>query len=156
MREMPLALLITGRPNSVSDLEALLESRGFAVYVATGCAEAALLVESKQPPQLIFSDADLPDGSWREALALARKCSIPVHVIVISRAVDISLYIQVLEHGAFDFIVPPFEVSEIDHVVRNALASVVFLRGEAKAKRREELRTDEPPAPDDGLEVSVV
>ena len=117
-----------------------------------------MLVESDHPPQLIFTEVDLSDGSWETVLALARKSSIPINVIVISRAVDVSLYIQVLEQGAYDFIVPPFEVSEIDHVVRNALASVVFQRQEAMAKSMVAAKrpAGEPSPLDDGLEIVPV
>lgn len=134
MREMPLALLVANRPDWSSGLKVLLESRGFAVCAASTCAEATLLLHSYPPPHLVFTDLQLVDGSWMDVLAGMRQSSLPVNAVVVSPHVDVSLYIQVLEQGAFDFIVPPLELSETDHIIRNAMASVEFRRGAMKSK----------------------
>lgn len=135
--EMPLATLITDRPASVNGLRSLLESIGFAVYTAPNLDEAALLFENPHPPHLVFTDTEFTNGTWEDVLSLARKCEPAVNVIVISRTVDVSLYIQVLERGAYDFIVPPFELAEVDHVIRNGMASV---------RHRRELARENPAA----------
>ena len=159
MSEMPLALLVTNRSAWGSGLRALLESRGFAVYTALGCSEGALLFESPQPPHLVFTDSQLPDGTWADVLAAMRQSELPVNAVVVSPYVDVSLYLQVLEQGAFDFVVPPFRLEEIDHVIRNAMASVEFRRGAMKAGDRSSApisaeATEEPCLRDDGFHVA--
>ncbi len=163
MIEMPLALLITDRPASVFGLRSLLESLGFAVYAAANLSEAALLFVSTPPPHLVFTDTDLTDGTWEEVLSLARKCEPAINVIVISRTVDVSLYIQVLESGAYDFIVPPFELAEVEHVIRNGMASVRHRREMARVKtaavagpRHAPLGETEPSLSDDDLQIASV
>jgi FixJ family two-component response regulator len=42
-------------------------------------------------------------------------------VVVVSRLVDLDLYLDVLESGASDFIVPPFQASDVAYVVSGAL-----------------------------------
>jgi DNA-binding NtrC family response regulator len=128
MSEMPLALLVTDRATWKSGLKSMLEHRGFAVYAASNCAEAALLLHSYTPPHVVFTDLQLEDGSWTGILSLAETSPLPVNVIVVSRNADIDTYVQVLECGAFDFVVPPFELSEIDHVVRCAHGNAVVRR----------------------------
>ena len=159
MSEMPLALLVTNRSAWDSALRALLESRGFAVYTAHSCSEGALLFESPHPPHLVFTDSQLADGSWADVLAATRQSAIPVNAIVVSPCVDVSQYIQVLEQGAFDFVVPPFRLEEIDYVIRNAMASVEFRRGAMKSRDcssapiSAEAR-EEPCLRDDGFHVA--
>ena len=128
MSEMPLALLVADRAAWKPGLKSMLEDRGLAVYDASNCAEAALLLQSFAPPHIVFTDMQLADGSWAGILSLAETSSLPVNVIVVSRNADIESYVQVLERGAFDFIVPPFEMSEIDHVVRCALGNAMVRR----------------------------
>ena len=134
MSEMPLALLVSGWANWKSGLKSMLEHRGIAVFDAPSCAEAALLLHGYTPPHIVFTDMQLEDGSWTGILSLAETSSMPVNVIVVSRNADIDTYVQALERGAFDFIVPPLETSEIDHVIRNAMASVCHRREMERAK----------------------
>jgi FixJ family two-component response regulator len=41
---------------------------------------------------------------------------------------DVSFYIQAIERGAFDFIVPPLSAPELQHVVRIAAEDVLSRR----------------------------
>ena len=47
---------------------------------------------------------------------------------MVSRLVDVSLYVDTMEGGAFDFIVPPLSASELAHVVKCAVENVLNLR----------------------------
>jgi DNA-binding NtrC family response regulator len=158
MSEMPLAMLVTDRPLWGSGLKGLLESRGFAVYVAPNCAEATLLLHSHTPPHIVFTDMQLVDGSWAGMLSLAERTPLAVNVIVVSANVDIDSYVQVLERGAFDFIVPPFEVSEIDHIVRCAIGNTLLRRQLQRkpeiAGSQREAHEDNPFPIDDDFEMA--
>jgi len=128
MRERISALLISERPADFVGLRVMLESREIQVHTARSCGEAILRLWSSDPPHLVFTETQLADGTWADVLTMAEKSPLPVNVIVISRIVDISLYVQVLERGAFDFIVPPLEISELDHVLRCAVGNAVVRR----------------------------
>jgi DNA-binding NtrC family response regulator len=134
MTEMPLVLLVSSRTDWSSGLKSMLERSGWAVCRADNTAEAALLIHSYSPPHLVFTDMQLPDGPWTGILSLAETSPLPVNVIVVSKVTDIDVYVRALELGAFDFVVPPLEERDIDHVIRNAVASVEFRRKAARAK----------------------
>jgi FixJ family two-component response regulator len=81
----------------------------------------------------VFTETQLPDGNWDDVLSFAAGANAPVNVIVVSAHVDVALYIQTMEHGAFDFIVTPPSTLELLHVVRVAAANVFARRCQAPA-----------------------
>ena len=116
-----LALLVCGQDDPYLSLKQVLEKQGIRTVRARTYSEAPSLLEQFGDPQVIFTDTVLPDGTWADALSLSAVVQAWVPVIVISRLVDLGLYIEVLERGASDFIVPPFVDSDLNHVMRNAM-----------------------------------
>jgi FixJ family two-component response regulator len=66
-------------------------------------------------------------------LTLAAKASAPVNVIVVAPFADVNFYVQAIERGAFDFIVPPLSDPELLHVVRIAAENATRQRREHAA-----------------------
>jgi FixJ family two-component response regulator len=54
-----------------------------------------------------------------ESLPTAASAALPV--IVVSRVVDIDLYLTTLESGASDFIVPPFSAADLAYLLDTAI-----------------------------------
>jgi DNA-binding NtrC family response regulator len=121
MKNRANALLVHDYEYPLSDLRPLLERLNFDTRRARSCAEANFVLAGSEPPAVVFTDTDLPDGSWTETVALASQTRSPVPVIVVSGAVDLSLYLDALESGAADFIVPPFRSGDISYVVQGAM-----------------------------------
>ncbi len=86
------------------------------------------MLEGPVPPLLVFTDRQLPDGTWRDIVRLAESAHAPTSVIVVSRLTDVRLYVDAIEQGAYDFIVPPFEAAGLAHVVRCATAHTLDQR----------------------------
>jgi DNA-binding NtrC family response regulator len=128
MVEMVSALLVNDREETFGTLKPILESQCIVTREAKTCGEALLLLWGKQPPHLVFSDVQLADGNWRDVISLADKCPLPINIIVVSRQLDVNLYIGAMERGAFDFITPPFEAPDVAHVVRCAAQNVLRRR----------------------------
>ncbi len=128
MRQTISALLVYDKPATFGNLQRLLESRTVEVQIARSCGEALLRLWGEHPPHLVFTETQLLDGIWADVLSTTRRSCLAVNVIVVSRLADLNLYIEVLERGAFDFIVPPFEVSELDHILRCATDNVLTRR----------------------------
>ncbi len=129
MREKISALLVHDQDDPFRALKLALESQGIQTRRVRSCNDAFSLLVQPDPPALVFTDTELPDGTWAEMLSLAVKACDPVCVIVVSRFVDIKLYIEVIERGAFDFIVPPFGASDLSHIVRCAVWSTHSCKG---------------------------
>lgn len=128
MVEMISALLVHDRKDAFSTLKPILESQCIVTREAKTCGEALLSLWAKRPPHLVFTDVQLADGNWCDVISLADKCPLPINVIVLSRQLDVNLYIEAMERGAFDFITPPLEGPDVAHVVRCATQNVLRRR----------------------------
>ena len=123
-----VALVRNSRSIHTFGLQNQLAAHSAVVRVMESCKDLPAQLSVADPPDLILTDTVLPDGSWEDILQIAQKAPVPINVIVVSRLVDIRLYVEALEKGAFDFITPPFEASELSHVLRAAFSNVVQKR----------------------------
>ncbi len=128
MRESITAMLVENQRDSFGALRSGLEKLSVTTFAAKNCAEAALALWSDTPPHLVFTGIQLTDGNWADILTLAAKASAPVNVIVVAPFADVGFYVQVIERGAYDFVVPPLAESDLLHVVRTAAGNVLRRR----------------------------
>ena len=129
MQERITALLVHDRPEPMGSLRRALESQCIETQSVRSCHEASQALWGRQPPHLALTDTRLPDGSWEVVVNLAARAPAPVNVIVVSEVVDIALYLEVIQRGAFDFIVPPMSLPDFAHVVWSAVDNVLWRRG---------------------------
>jgi len=133
MTEKIKALLVQARPHPLDTLRLGLEEQSLEISTASSCAEAVMTLWSDCPPQIVFTDIQLADGKWTDVLTLASRAAAPVNVIVVAPFADVKFYVQTIERGAFDFVVPPLSQPELQHVVRIA-AENAFSRRPRHAK----------------------
>jgi putative two-component system response regulator len=126
--EASAVLLLHNSSGPLPALNQELRAQGVRTRQARTCQEASQLLGGPEPPEVIFTETELPDGNWLDVVRLAENAANPINVIVVSRLVDIRLYVEALQNGAFDFIVPPFEPSELSHVLRCAIGNVTTRR----------------------------
>lgn len=113
------ALLVSDRDGSFESLGALLKTRGIEVWSSRTYKETAHLLGQAEP-EVVFTATERGDGTWCDIVTLAEKIRLAANVIVVGKTIDTRLYLTAMEYGAFDFILPPFEIDAIDHVVRVA------------------------------------
>ena len=113
------AILVSEGVDSLRELKVLLKGQGMEIWSAQTCAEAARLLEQTHP-ELIFTAPKLSDGTWTDILGMAEGADVPTDVIVVGKCKDTDLYLNTMHRGASDFILPPFEVDAMVHIVRVA------------------------------------
>lgn len=113
-------LVVDGGSGGSRALGEGLQVHGVAVRYAGDCCEASQALSEPHPPQLVFTDARLRDGSWRAIIEVASKASYSIKVVVVSRVGSIDLYKEAMFGGAFDFITPNTEASQIVELVLDA------------------------------------
>jgi DNA-binding response OmpR family regulator len=115
------ALLVHDPEEPFQALEQSLLNLGIQTQHAHTCSEVSAALRGARSPGLVLTVTTLADGTWADVLSLASMNREAVPVIVVSRLVDIDLYLQTLDSGASDFIVPPLSPAELAHVVKAAI-----------------------------------
>jgi DNA-binding NtrC family response regulator len=114
-------MLIMGRERRLSLLETL-EVSGIDVLPACDCNEARRILETQLHVQAVLTDRVLPDGDWRTVLEIVAQARANVQVVVCSRLGYHTLLIDVLEQGAYDVLIEPYQGEEIRRVLEAAAA----------------------------------
>jgi DNA-binding NtrC family response regulator len=124
MTEGTKALLVHHNSETLAALAGALQRQGMHILHAQSRAQAKRMLGGLNPVPLVFTDKQLPDGTWADVLAAAEQAVQPVNVIVVARLVDTRFYVEAIETGAFDFLAPPFNATDLAYVVRTALDNV--------------------------------
>jgi DNA-binding NtrC family response regulator len=119
MAEHIFALLIHDGAEHFAALRKMLSGLSVETCTVSTCQEAARLI-SRRRPDVIFTECSMKGGAWADALNLACKDGILLNVIVVAAHADMHLYLSVMEGGAFDFAVPPFEHESLEFMVKSA------------------------------------
>ena len=135
MTERSTALVVHQNSEILLSLKYALERQGMCIIEAASRAQAIGMLRGQNPAPLVFTDTELPDGTWADILAEAARAAQPVNVIVVARVVDTRFYVRAIETGAFDFLAPPFVATDLAYVVRSALDNVVARRGVRDPRR---------------------
>lgn len=117
------ALLVCDLDETVQLTEAMLLAEGIKTRLVRKSADVRAVLREPALPALVFTGVSLADGTWADVLNAVKATPRPVPVIVVSRDVDIKLYLDALESGAHDFVVPPCSSSDLAHIIRGAIAS---------------------------------
>jgi two-component system response regulator MprA len=116
----PTRILIVEDSDSVRVLVAdYLQQRGYDVMGVTSLLAARAALKTFQP-EVVVLDLGLDDGDGSELLSDMRHSGIGC--IVISSRADIRDRLQLLELGADDYLIKPFDLQELYLRVRNMLA----------------------------------
>ncbi len=126
------ALLVRHEAESFRELKSALARLSLATRTVSGYGEACEALADPETPHLVFTDTTLRDGTWADIVARAANAPAAPSVIVVARVVDLHLYAEALEAGAFDYIVPPFDGPGFEHVVRCALGRALERRAAAE------------------------
>jgi DNA-binding NtrC family response regulator len=104
----------------------LFPSPEWEVACAT-CASDGVVHLHDPGRSVVVCAHDLPDGTWRDILAVAEEDGAEAPVIVTSRAADDFLWAEVLGLGAYDLLLKPFDLPEVHRVVALAAGRAASL-----------------------------
>ena len=106
-------LVVSSDEEILNSLEESMNTIGLELEFARSCEQARVALNRPVPPEIVFSDGFLPDGSCKNVLDFAAQSGAPVRVIVIAEKMDYELYLDALDAGAADFITPPFSAEDV-------------------------------------------
>lgn len=116
---MSKILFISGRPNDARRLAQMLRSLPLTLRHAPSLREARGQLREDEF-DVILTEASLPDGTWVDALHLAREIPREVQVIVTDAQADSRFWAEVLNLGAYDLVAQPFYEPEVRRILSNA------------------------------------
>lgn len=131
MGEKIKAVMIYNQCEPSEALNQVLKRLGLEVRRLRTCHEASGIFQQTDAAELVFTDTNLPDGTWEDVVQLAQQGNAFLPVIVVSRMVDIDLYLEALERGAFDFVAPPF----LSHDLANVTGSAMYQKLVSRASQ---------------------
>ncbi len=106
-------------------------------------AESFLSSLDNEVPDLVLMDIGLPVMSGIEALGRLKANHPDVPVIMITAYEDISMVIQSMKSGAFDFILKPINPDILELTIQKAAASIALVK-EVKLLQEKFLKENEP------------
>ena len=143
---------MNGRILIVDDEEGLREAlaeklrhEGHEVEEADS-AESALSRLSKFGPQLILTDLRMPGMSGLELTERVREGMPEVEVVVMTGHEDMSSAVAAMKAGAFDYLVKPVRLAEVEKLVERALKERALAAEAAEETGDDDPR--DPPGPD--------
>ncbi|HSG09299.1 MAG TPA: sigma-54 dependent transcriptional regulator [Longimicrobiales bacterium] len=114
-------LLVDDDPQVRTSLSEALQDFGLAVETA-GSGEAALSMVGGYRPDVVLSDIRMPGMDGIELLRLLKERMPDVYVVLITAFDDMPTVVSAMREGAFDFLVKPLNLDELEEVLKRALA----------------------------------
>jgi DNA-binding NtrC family response regulator len=116
-------LVIDDEPILRDSLRVALETSGYDVLTArTG--EEGLDLFQRESPDLVLLDHWLPGMTGDEVLRTIKEMNPDIPVIVMTAQGSIELAVNAMKMGAFDFLIKPFELDQIEALVKRGLERV--------------------------------
>lgn len=113
-------LFVSSNAEDAGCLLKILHRASIDLDYATDLLEARHLTRRNQYDAVITA-AELPDGTWEDALTLAQELPSAPPVIVTSPFGDAELWAGTLERGAYDFLAQPFDTAEIVRILKSTM-----------------------------------
>lgn len=117
---MPTLLIIDDEPNVLYSLERVLGSESLEIVTA-GCSSSGLEALERARPDAVLLDIQLPDVSGLETLERIHEKAPKLPVIIMTAHGTAETAIEALKRGAFDYVLKPWNLSELRELVEQAL-----------------------------------
>lgn len=108
-------------------LQEQLRKRRYSVATASSLTEAQALL-AKDNFDLIFVDVHLPDGEGTDLLEPLSKIENSPIVVVMTGDGSIQSAVDCMRKGAFDYIIKPFDIEQIEVVIKKAESYAHLIR----------------------------
>lgn len=97
-----------------------LKSRGYKVLEADS-AETALDIVQKNLIDVILTDLKMPGASGIDLLTNLKEINPEISVVIMTAYASVETAVQALKNGAYDFITKPYNLDEIELVIKRII-----------------------------------
>lgn len=114
-------ILVVDDEQSMRDvLSIMLKRAGYSVTTASDGEEAVGHIH-KEIFDLVITDLRMPKMGGLDVLRTVKACSSETVVLVITAFASAESAVEAMKHGAYDYLTKPFQVDEVQLIIRNAL-----------------------------------
>jgi CheY-like chemotaxis protein len=110
-------LIAHTEPQTLQSLEQIFTDCQL-IPLAAHTVNQAQQILSTQPVILTLCERNLPAGGYGELLRWGKDRGISTPLVVSSRSIDESEYLEAMQRGAFDYIAPPYQRTDIELILR--------------------------------------
>jgi putative nucleotidyltransferase with HDIG domain len=128
-------LVVDDEPGMLGVVVALLERGGYDVSVASGAEQALLHLQDDPGCDLVLSDVMMPGGDGLSLLDVICRDYPAVPVVMLTAVRDIQVATNAFRRGAIDYLLKPFDRTQLASVVERALEHGRLLRQNAAYRR---------------------
>ena len=114
-----------------------LQDLGYEIFIATNLKELWKLIESNKGDVLI-TDVMLPDGELFDILPQIVEYRENLPVIVVSAKNNLQTAISATKQGAYEYLPKPFDLDELQKLIKKALESKQNLKNKTKIRNESE------------------
>ena len=114
-----------------------LQDLGYEIFMATNLKEQWKLIESNKGDVLI-TDVMLPDGELFDILPQIVEYRENLPVIVVSAKNNLQTAISATKQGAYEYLPKPFDLDELQKLIKKALESKQNLKNKTKIRNESE------------------
>jgi DNA-binding NtrC family response regulator len=100
-------------------ISALLEDSRIRIFHAMHLTEAEAQLKLTGA-RVLLTETTFSRGNWRDAMEMVRRVKPQRSLVVAARLPDERLWIGVLESGAYDLVLKPFDADELRRILENA------------------------------------
>ena len=118
---MSRVLIVDDEPTICWSVREALAEEGHAVELAPSAEEGVRQLEAGWQPHLVVLDVRLPGKDGLSALVEWRQRWPGLTIVIMTAFGDLETAVRALHHGAFDYLVKPFDLDEALVVFRRAL-----------------------------------
>jgi DNA-binding response OmpR family regulator len=112
-------VLISPQERDSSSIRCIFDRSQGTVHWFPTC-EGALVFLREHSMGVVISNAELPDGCWKDVLGALSRFAPQPKLIVSSRLADEKFWAEVLNLGGYDVLLTPFEPEEVLRVCTGA------------------------------------
>lgn len=128
-------ILVADDDQGILDLlNEILEREGYRVFHASNGKEAVQITQDN-PIDVVILDWKMPVMDGLEALKDIKAFDQNIEVLMMTAYTDVDSVDQMLDHGAYDYIVKPFHKTDVTHTVQNALLKREFISQNDRLKK---------------------
>jgi DNA-binding NtrC family response regulator len=118
---MTLSLLIVEDDEGLrSSLEKSFRRKGYEVLAASSASETDQILRNRRI-DIVLMDMRLPDASGLDLLETVRNLDDEITVIMMTAFPEVKAAVQAMRKGAWDFIVKPFELEELQWAIERVV-----------------------------------